>query len=345
MNFRTISQLPQISNIDSVGSDSLMEVSKALPRDPSIPDDPQRYQSFRVSLDQLGGYIKTLALEDLTQSHYGQEHETMWSWLQRIIQDSPNGSESNKFTLSGNFLEFEHTPEINESITEFNDVDQRVVNVETLRNFSSVNSPLFVNNGAEFSTSYFSVENNLTLETNEAPTVNGEKHNQYLFRVSKTVSNVWTTTESGIFTCYGWIDEETEGEADNAKRWVALEGKLGNTGTEEDWKILQLQPFARNLFCSYVGFTFPVDKGLDLRIRTGFRVGTNSNKYQSTQGSLTNHIANAFVGGIYRSTMMGNAGRSSQPRVIIDPISSSSTKNLCKKVNEIVEFLNHSSCQ
>jgi hypothetical protein len=91
--------------------------------------------------------------------------------------------------------------------------------------------------------------------------------------------------------------------ASNANRWVALEG-LFDTGIDDrepEWHIVQLQPMIPNEFCSYISFSLPVSKDMKLRITTGFKVGTNSDKYQSAPGSLTNHIANAFVGGIYGS--------------------------------------------
>lgn len=309
MNFRTISQLPPFTpSPDNVlGDSSLMEISREIPRNANIQDDPVRYQSYSIQVGVLEDIIKNKVLDTLSgNSEFGDEHYLMWRWLQKIVANNPTSSD---FTISGDHLHFLHVPMISGEINNFNfKPDERAVNVDTMRNFMVMNSPLFIGEESRFSTSYFNVENNLTLSSDEALMVNGEKHNSYLFQIIRSTSNVWTTTDSGIFTCFGWVDEEVEGNIDNSQRWIALEGKLGTAGDDTDWKILQLQPFIHNLFCSYVSFTFPVSKGLDLRIRTGFRVGSNSNKYQSTQGSLTNHIANAFIGGIYKNKDFYNDG-------------------------------------
>ena len=338
MNFRTISQLPPITDISSLGSESLIEVSKAIP--PLSVGDPLRFQSHKLTVDKFAKHVEENALKTLKGDEFGIQHDQMWAWLQRIVANNPD---SPIFEISGDNLEFKNFPKIEGSLTSFFDPDERIVNVDTMRNFMAVNSPMFINSKAGFSTSYFNVENNLMLDTDEAPSVNGEKHNSYLFRINGTESNEWVTTDSGIFTCYGWVDEATEGETDNARRWIALEGKIGDEEGDDAWKILQVQPFIHNLFCSYVGFTFPVDKGLSLRLRTGFKVGTNSNKYQSTQGSLTNHIANAFVGGIYHTQKMNNSFRRDMDSTI-EPITGNTTvKALKEKVNAIIGVINGES--
>lgn len=343
MNFRTISQLPQTTTL---GSEDLVEVSKALAKENE--DSPQRYQSYRITLDSLGNHIRDLALNQLSsnETDFGRNHNQMWKWLQKIVNniDVDSGSDV-PLDLSGN-VEFYGNPKINGEIDDFGETsDELAVNVNTMRNFMASNSPMLIKTGSEFITRYFNVENNLTLESTTAPSFTGDKHNEYLFRISKTVSDIWEAPASGIFTCYGWVDEETEGEPDNARRWVALEGKVteGDDTDPNCWKILQLQPFNHNLFCSYVGFTFPVSKGMKLRVRTGFRVGTNSNKYQSVQGSLTNHIANAFVGGIYHTIDM-RENFSSESRNIdlqqLEHVETSTTKALKAKINEIIDVLN-----
>lgn len=116
--------------------------------------------------------------------------------------------------------------------------------------------------------------------------------------VQGRVSNEITCQSSGMFTCFGWLDEPENNRRNNATRWVAIEGNI-KVGDSSEWRILQLQPFIGNNFCSYVGFNFPVKQGLKLRVSTGFLVGTNSNKYYNTDGSLTLNSPNTFIGAIY----------------------------------------------
>lgn len=141
--------------------------------------------------------------------------------------------------------------------------------------------------------------NNYSFGLNEFD-IKENHYNEWIFRIpnNSRQSNNWVAPASGMFTCFGWLDEKDGSYANNSLRWVALEAYNKDKGK---WYILQLQPFSPNEFCSYVGFTFPVKAGIELRIRTGFTVGTNSDKYFSIIGSLTNHIANAFIGGVYTS--------------------------------------------
>ena len=286
MNFRTISQLP---SCDSIIDKDLIEVSKYYTN--SVLSLGM-YDSYCMSARKFSENMVNSALAILSDdsTEFGYEHHQMWEWLNKIVV-------SGHIDLNGD-INFTKDPTSNSVLSSFYDYDLRIPNVESIKEFSMINNPLFIGDSASFNTSYFNVENNLTLSSDEAPSVNGEKHNEYLFRITNTTSNIWKTTDSGVFSCYGWVDEATEGPPENVRRWIALEGKINGS-----WKILQLQPVIPNLYCSYVGFTFPVGKGLELRLRTGFKVGTNSNKYQSTQGSLTNHIANAFIGGVYKTNL------------------------------------------
>lgn len=149
--------------------------------------------------------------------------------------------------------------------------------------FTEENSPLFI--GAD-------------AVTDGKLTTSKEYNTAYRMIVQGRVSNEIICQTSGVFTCFGWLDEPENKRKNNATRWVSLEGNI-TTGDSNEWRILQLQPFIGNNFCSYVGFTFPVKRGLKLRISTGFVVGTNSNKYYNVEGSLTLNSPNTFVGSIY----------------------------------------------
>jgi len=233
-------------------------------------------------------------------------------------------------------ITFNKRPRIAESLSknlsELNNKDN-VVDVKLLKGFSDQNNLQLPGMEFDFSTYFFNPEvethslsatNLVSIDENRTPNIRvgtlmrkgnaannysfglneidiKENHyNEWIFRIpnNSRQSNNWVAPASGMFTCFGWLDEKDSSYANNSLRWVALEAYNKD---KDKWYILQLQPFSPNEFCSYVGFTFPVKAGIELRIRTGFTVGTNSDKYFSIIGSLTNHIANAFIGGVYTS--------------------------------------------
>ena len=210
--------------------------------------------------------------------------------------------------------DFSELPHFGGELESFEDeYNDTAVNLKTLKNFEKAGNSLLLNSGSVFTTTYNNIENQelkfINEDISQAPSTDSDKHNQYIFQIVGYESNVWEAPADGMFTCFGWVDEKNFDSIDspNASRWIALEG-LFITSSKNDngedvetpyWKILNLQPVIPNAFCSYVSFQFPVNKGMKLRLESGFNVGTNSDKYYSTQGSLTNHIPNSFIGGIY----------------------------------------------
>lgn len=294
-NIRTISQLPETT---SVKDNTLFEVSEVLSTVTNSDGiEINKYASKKILASNVTKYAKDGVIE-LLKEDYGLTTDVNFGKIQNFTNDMLSGSNSLK--LSGEH-KFEKLPEIDEVLTSFSSDDKHAVNVQTLKKFESTGNTLLINNDSTFTTQYMNVEDQLYPDEvktgiDNAPSVEAEKHNVYIFMINGTESNIWTAPADGMFTCYGWVDEEDGSAVDNAKRWVALEANFGgNVG----WKILQLQPVMPNEYCSYVSFTFPVNKGLQLRLESGFTVGTNSNKYNNVQGSMTNHLANAFVGGIY----------------------------------------------
>jgi len=186
-----------------------------------------------------------------------------------------------------------------------NDLDDRL---NTGKNYVSINNSISFNtryNTLESTRIYLDIDNKIE----EAPATDSDKHNRYIFKIFQHTSNTYTCRTSGWFMCYGWTSEketyipksasgEGTGRQDNCKRWAALEGKFTKDG-KEYWKILQVQPVLPGNGCNYISFSLPVRKDLVLRVVTGFDVGNNSGKFSNVPGSLANHIANAFVGGIY----------------------------------------------
>ena len=203
----------------------------------------------------------------------------------------------------------------NLSSTDFNGNRANVVpNARSVYNFTREGLPIFLSPYSDFETLYKSESGTRTPYSGRPNAIRKETvpHDAYIFKIenSGTRSNTWVTPSSGWFTCFGWLSEISTGQASNYQRWVAIEGNLNGsdvTDNEEDeeqnWCILQLQPFYPNPYIGYVGFGIPVSKGLRLRIRTGFAVGSSSGNYAmsntETRASMANHIANAFVGGIY----------------------------------------------
>jgi len=170
--------------------------------------------------------------------------------------------------------------------------------------------------------------------------------NEYVFKIEpgERTSKSWKSPASGIFTCYGWLDEINNPSQSNETRWVALLGKERLLG-ERGWSILQVQPFIKNNYLSYVGFTFPVKKGMELKVMTGFPVGSNSDKYFAANTSLANHVANAFMGGVYTG-LSGYAGPDEEEETTTaaassrsvnpdnDYVTSSELKNSMKEIFE-----------
>jgi hypothetical protein len=248
-------------------------------------------QDIFNSLTENNGWISAFSFTDI--------HNKMAA-LYHGSQIFPNNSTD--YRMNGEHY-FYKAPEVAELITDFTyGSKDKLVNVNSLNAYSKDNSPLFVNKYMSYLTTQHNLENNTVVSSDQPPSSDAEKHNVYIFQVVNHTSESWIAPQSGIFTCYGWLDEYSVATRadDNATRWVALEINMNkDSNNPAEWKILQLQPFISSAKCSYVGFTFPVKAGAELRIETGFKVGKNSRLYQGVQGSLTNHIANAFVGGIY----------------------------------------------
>ena len=221
---------------------------------------------------------------------------------------------SSLLSVNNGSLQFQVTPtKINEGkiITETTLTDALSSGI----NYVSIHS----DSKSSFTTYYHSLENNnpkyevipnaRNTQIDEAPATDSDKHNRYLFKITEHTSNTYVCGTAGWFTCYGWVSEKETyaaksesgdgiGRQDNSKRWAALEGNFG-TSSAPKWKILQVQPVLPGNYCNYISFSLPVRKNLELRIVTGFNVGKNSGKWSNVPGSLTNHIPNAFIGGIY----------------------------------------------
>lgn len=301
-NLRTTSQLPELSGQLATLKPAYFEVS--YPINVTDSNSAYKYNSYKIGGSTLASILQQDIFTSLTENNawtsafnFTDIHNRMAA-LYGGSDQFPNAD----YRMRGEHY-FYKAPEVAELITEFTyGSKDKLVNVNSLNAYSKDNSPLFVNKFMSYLTTQHNLENNTVVSSDQPPASDAEKHNVYIFQVVNYTSESWIAPQSGIFTCYGWLDEYSVATRadDNATRWVALEINMSkDSDTPAEWKILQLQPFISSAKCSYVGFTFPVKAGAELRIETGFKVGKNSRLYQGVQGSLTNHIANAFVGGIY----------------------------------------------
>lgn len=301
IKFQTISMLPQVEDALATPEGSLFEIAVK-----NNTDSILEFSSRSISLSGLTDYIidKTIIKFNQVFKLDNDDTPTDFEYLTDGVDLYLNGSD--KRVVTGEHI-FAIPPTINSSILDdFEDNSNKVATIATISAFSTNYNPLFMSSSGSFKTEYYNIETQERLvedKIDNAPSTEMEKHNAFIFRMVGTQStDTWKCPKSGWFMCYGWVDEESRDNNHSVNRWVALEGKFINGG-KEFWKILQFFPIVANTsqaqYCSYVTFSLPVQEGLELRLRSGFKVGTNSGLYWNIRGSMTSHIANAFVGGIY----------------------------------------------
>lgn len=291
LNFKTISTLTR--HEDSIPANStLFEIS--------VLDTNNSYISKSVTFLKISEQLINDVVEYFNNEYGLTSHINLEDMYDDIKAYWDGTTTTSKKTAVGHHY-FMEAPFIINSITgEWTNSSNinRVVNIKSLIEFTKNENSIYLNSKCTFTTNYYSIElqkDEQRIGIEHAPSTEVEKHNAFIFRLVGTESEVWTCPASGWFTCYGWVDENSPDNNQPSSRWIVIEGKTENEG----WKILQLTPFISSAICSYVSFSFPVKEGLQLRLRSGFKVGTNSGKYWSQRNSLTNHVANSFVGGVY----------------------------------------------
>ena len=117
---------------------------------------------------------------------------------------------------------------------------------------------------------------------------------------NKISTHTWIVPETGMLVAYGWLDSSS---ALNNKAipssYCVLEGKINGT-----WEIIGVQSVVPAKTLTYVGFTLPVKKGLEIRARTGFTVGVKSGQFgNETDGydTLSNSTPNGFKCQVFSS--------------------------------------------
>lgn len=367
---RTTSQLLEA---DKFKNGDLLEISQRT-EDASDPN-VKKYISKKIDASNFTNsmfehvcskFKADYGLPEPSEKEPGQQYAdfkftTMYNQLKALYSGNNFNNTASKYTMYGAHR-FVDPPDIDTIRTDFSNIkliENETVNVGSLAHYADSHSPMFIGTDSNYKTKYRDLEDNVTKEDSgieNAFSVDSERCNIYIFRVKNKVSNKWTAPVSGVFTCYGWLDQKNataDGINANYNCWVVLEALLKDSKGSERWVILQLQPFNKNAFCSYVGFCVGVAEGTVLRIRTGFVVGTNSGKYQTFQGSISNHIANAFVGGIFcginytpvpsngGSAPGGGNGGSHTTVFTEDKLDAAASLGQTKdKVNKIIDYLN-----
>ncbi len=275
-----------------------------------------------VNGSSLPGVLKTLELRNGLLSSYNLS--VMHDELSTIVGNDTEMPKNGDLHISGSVTAVKDDVfkigtdgSSNIASDDFKETSATVVpNAHAVYGFTKEALPILLSPKSGFKTVYRAESGATATYSNPQDAIKKETvpHDAYIFSIpnSGTESNSWITPMAGWFTCFGWLSEFSEGAMANYQRWVVLEGNLNdkmpiiNETTKErapNWCILQLQPFVPSPYISYVGFGVPVREGLELRIRTGFAVGSSSGNYAmsntTTRASMANHIPNAFVGGIY----------------------------------------------
>jgi hypothetical protein len=108
--------------------------------------------------------------------------------------------------------------------------------------------------------------------------------------------------KTGWLTMYGWFADN--GDVVPQEAWVGVFGQMCYNSTNNQsniaWMPIQIQPWVIGEHSSnlqYVGFGFPVRKGLQLKVRTGFNVnGANTAFNEGNHLVLENIQPNTVVG-------------------------------------------------
>ena len=316
-SIRTLSQLPEISS-NALPENAYFETSVPgavyLDRNGNdLPTPVYRYVSRKIEKKELVDNFSNSIREKLyTDTGIPTDNSKNFGKAYNDFGNLISGT----FTLSGQKT-FTTNPKHTDGIANFDTADERYsVNLSALKRYTNQNAAPSIGSGFGFITTLSGTNNStrnetlFNIDTQSKRIYNTPRYvfspemakiisqNEFIFNIEsgKRESKVWVAPASGIFTCYGWLDEINNNSVSNEKRWVAL---LGYQSQLKVWTALQVQPFIKNNYLSYVSFTFPVHKGLKLKIQTGFPVGSNSNKYFRSSSSLANSVANAFLGGVY----------------------------------------------
>jgi len=348
VSLRTLSQLPEISSAQ-LAPNAYFEVSNPVSAiadlNGNIISVNYIYASKKIKKEEVSRGIAEDVKYELKNNNGIIDQD--FGWLYRdhlsLVHDS--------YTLTGR-KNFSSNPTHTNEITSFTNsrLNNYSINLDALKKYSNLNSSPAISPQFGFVThlsgtskdayyNLFRIDKNgkqvtVTSEPSFVFSPSSAKtlaQNEFVFKIEpgERESKVWEAPASGIFTCYGWLDEIHNEKVSNENRWIALMGKQEQLGV---WTTLQVQPFIKNNYLSYVGFTFPVHKGLKLKVVTGFPVGSNSDKYFKNGSSLANNLANAFLGGVYTGLSVDNGGNYNLSFINKDPVQNFDPTDLCNLV-------------
>lgn len=297
MTIRTISQLEPI---DVIGNDDLFNVSKY---------ETTGYTSKSITFGNLTMGISSLVRDCIanewevpeTVSKFDNEKFSMQSMIDRIYKLS-----ADNMTFYG-VKTFAESPLVPDIPIEADNM--KVPNSHTVKRMIQAYS----NTIAPSSIVDFDPENNAGHTVYNADKALIWHFDDNTDDSSRFIVDEYTRQEAGYITCnhdgwlniYGWITDG--GNVLPQEAWVGLFAKLkvvnqsdpadtpGTDAPEEQVVMVQCQPWivgSKSSTMQYVSFGIPVKAGLQLKVKTGFKVSGNSTGLQHSNSLLFNDAGN-----------------------------------------------------
>lgn len=326
MLVRTISQLPTLTSLNN-GASSYLEVSV------SSSNDAGKYTSYKVAEKTIADSICN-AVSSSIETTYGLKNGSSAINVNGMLQavnvlssgNQNDGSGLNGMLSGVKF--FKSCPAIKVNAASYptaasagyenlGDAKYLVPNIDK------------VNGMLQAQPVYFSTVNSLIAEGNplllQSPSYgstigagkfyfwridqNGQDSSNAVYDTrSKSSDGYEEMRDTGQLVMWGWLADSGKVEPQNA--WVGLFARVkyeGGNNTYVDVPV-SIQPWIRGEYAStlqYVGFTVPVQKGLKLKIKTGFAVSDASSGFQSgsTMTFIDRWVPNAFFGYVVKGDM------------------------------------------
>lgn len=284
---KSISKFPQASVL---GNDDLILISKKT---------TEGYSTQKTNLSALVDFSTDGILSSVDNKwNLGNVNvSNLQSDVASIL--SSDGSTTTKINSK---LSFEtHIPEINVPDQIFND-NSIITKTEALNLIT--NSESFIGNDSYIDCNPNNcnpvgrTNDDSNLMIFRIPT-NGNDSSEFIYDGKTNPEGSVICEKTGNLVVYGWLADR--GNVLPQEAWVALCGKIKNYGSDETkWTILQVQPWItsdRSHIIQYVGFNIPVNQGLELKIRCGFKVDDTASNTNDFNTLTFEHVQpNTFVG-------------------------------------------------
>ncbi len=291
MIIRTISQLPKVTNLDAITTESLFEVSLNV---------DEQYISKAVS---YGTFLSKLSGEIASgiNVQYGYKNGIKLSSLNSQVELIQNGD--CEFKGIKNLT----SCEVNLSTVPY-DKDKVAALDAAYRSQAATIG--YVHDALSVGSTFMSNQSKATgfvASTGLYYAAQPDGLMSFMFN-EESASRTSTTVQcpqTGNLTLYGWLADN--GNVDAAQAWVALEAYSDTVIDGGAWIIVAVQPWimgSKHSNLQYVGFNVPVSKGMQLRITTGFDLNYSNSTYQQRKNTLVRNInsvaetsiTNAFIG-------------------------------------------------